>query len=259
MRILAILLAWFCCVAAHGATVDVPRQLKACGDINEFPPYTYFERHDGKLTEAVAGFNVDYLAGVLGAGKRSVTVDLLPWKRCLLLGSQGRYDMVLDVSGQAARQRDFYIAESHYSIRPIMMFSEKMPPPPGDTPEVLAHYSRCEVLGWDYSLYNLRPDQGSVTNPSTLDGALRMLRIGRCQVMVHNLELVLGMRQVGKQELLEGLTYRYISWLPTYELHIAVTRQKPYALRLVELLNRGRLDMKKSGEMQRLQRKYLSE
>lgn len=259
MRVRAALSTWFCCAAAYAAPAEVPRQLTACGDVNEFPPYTYFEREGGRMTPAVAGFNVDYLAILLGARKRSVNVELLPWKRCLLLGGLGKYDMVLDVSGQAQRQRDFYIAASHYSIRPIMMFSEKMPPPPGDTPEVLAHYSRCEVLGWDYSLYNLRPEQGGVVNPSTLDGALRMLRIGRCQVMVHNLELVLGMRQVGKAELLEGLTYRYISWLPTYELHIAVSRKLPYARPLVDLLNRGRLDMNKSGETQKLLKKYLSE
>lgn len=258
MRILAISLAWFCCGAACAAP-SVPRELKACGDINEFPPYTYFERQEGRMTATVAGFNVDYLASLLGAEKRSVAVELLPWKRCLLLGSLGKYDLVLDVSGQSARQRDFYIAQSHYTIRPIMMFSEKMPPPPGDTPEVLAHYSRCEVLGWDYSIYKLRPDQGNVMNPATLDGALRMLRIGRCQVMVHNLELVLGMRQVGKRDLLEGLTYRHVTWLPTYDLHIAVSRKLPYAPQLVDLLNRGRLNMNRSGETQRLLKKYLSE
>lgn len=259
MRALVMLPMLLCCVAATAAPGEVPRQLTACGDINEFPPYTYFERDAGKMTPVVAGFNVDYLGILLNASQRSVTVELLPWKRCLLLGALGKFDLVLDVSGQALRQRDFYIARSHYSIRPIMMFSETMPPPPGDTPEVLARYKRCEVLGWDYSLYKLRPDQGGVTNPSTLDGALRMLRVCRCQVMVHNLELVLGMRQVGKAELLKGLTYRPITWLPTYDLHIAVSRKLTYARPLVDLLNRGRQDMDRAGEIQKLQRKYLSE
>jgi len=252
-----LLQAWLCCAAASAAPAEVPHSLKACGDVNEFPPYTYYERKDGKMKESVAGFNVDYLAALLGPDRRGVSVVLLPWKRCLLLAAQGHYDLVLDVSGQAQRQRDFYIANAHYSIRPIMMFSEKMPPPPGDSPDVLAHYSRCEVLGWDYTGYGMPPGVGVVAVPSTLDGALRMLRIGRCQVMVHNLELVLGMRQVGKQDLLEGLTYRHIAWLPVYELHFAVSRKLPYARPLVEMLNRGRLAMNKSGETQRLLKKYL--
>lgn len=259
MRVLATFLAWFCCAAAYALPAEVPRQLTACGDANEFPPYTYFERAGGQPTAAVAGLNVDYLGLLLAASQRSVKVELLPWKRCLLLGALGKYDMVLDVSGQPQRQRDFHIAQSHYAIRPIMMFSEQMPPPPEDTPEALAQYSLCKVLGWDYPPYDLPPDGGSVMTPATLDGALRMLRIGRCQLMFHNRELVLGLRQVGKGDLLEGLAYRYISWLPSYELHIAVSRKLPYARPLVELLNRGRVEMERSGEMQRLQRKYLSE
>ena len=55
MRTLALLLAWSCCGAACAAPPDVPRQLKACGDINEFPPYTFFERQAGRMTPAVAG------------------------------------------------------------------------------------------------------------------------------------------------------------------------------------------------------------
>jgi polar amino acid transport system substrate-binding protein len=249
-------LCWLAGMPARAAAVDVPRHLKACGDINEFPPYTFFQREDGKITGQIAGFNHDYLAALLTPSQRDVQISLIPWKRCLVLAAAGQFDLVLDSSGQAERQRDFFVAQSHYSIRPIMMFSKEMAAPNGTAPEDIADYSRCEVLGWDYSGYNAPTLHGQVMRPSTLDGALRMLKIGRCQIMVHNLELVLGMRQVGKEALLEGLDWKYLHWLPSYELHLAVSRKLPHALALVQLLDQRRLQMRRSGETDKILKRY---
>jgi hypothetical protein len=44
-------------LAAH-ARAALPPTLRVCGDVNEFPPFSYHQRVDGKKSLTVAGFDL---------------------------------------------------------------------------------------------------------------------------------------------------------------------------------------------------------
>lgn len=240
-----------CAAEAAKATkaAEVPKQLRACADTNEFAPYTYTSRKGG---DEVAGYNADYLRELLVPLGRSVTISRLPWKRCLVDTMAGRFDLVLDAAGTPERQRQFHLARSHYSVTPIILYDRRHPAPPLAGPKDLAQLTRCEVLGWDYSGAGLPAAAAPASAPATAAGALAMLRAGRCQVMVYDLELLHGLRQVGDQALADGLGHVRMPWVPTYQMHLGVSRNVPYAWELLRMLDRGVERMDRQGARARI-------
>ena len=73
-------LDFVCCLAvgalllvSPAAHADVPHTLRVCGDVDEFPPYTFFLRDGNIKTNTAAGYNIDYLNTLLSAsGRRAV-------------------------------------------------------------------------------------------------------------------------------------------------------------------------------------------
>lgn len=237
---------------------EVPKQLRACADSNEFAPYTYTSRKGGgEVAGEVTGYNADYLRELLAPLGRSVTISRLPWKRCLADTMAGRYDLVLDAAGTPERQRQFHLARSHYSVTPIVLFDRRRPPPPFSNPKDLEQLTRCEVLGWDYSGAGLAAAAAPASAPATAAGALAMLRAGRCQVMLYDLELLHGLQQVGEQALVEGLGHLRLPWVPTYDMHVGVSRQVPYAWELLRMLDRGVERMDRAGARARIMARHI--
>lgn len=237
---------------AMAANQPVPQTLRACGDIGEFPPYTY--RIGGEVT----GYNVDMLRALLAGSRRSVTFSLLPWKRCLAMSAAGQFDIVLDAAGTPDRRRDYLLVRSHYAISPIYLYSTAQAAPELQSQQDLLRYRRCEILGWDYSGTGIPNADDQVTRPATIDAALSMLRNARCELMVYDRELVLGLQQLHGQAWLDGLGYKVIPWLSPYALHFGVSRRLPYAQALTALLDEGVATLQKKGESTRMLERYLS-
>ncbi|MRV71307.1 transporter substrate-binding domain-containing protein [Duganella sp. FT92W] len=233
---------------------DVPKQVRACADTNDFPPYTYRSRKEAK---DVMGYNADYLRQLLAPQGRTLSITQLPWKRCLADTMAGLYDVVLDAAGTPERQRQFHLARSHYAVTPIILFDRRRPPPPVANPNELTQLTRCEVLGWDYSGAGVTAASVPVSAPTTAASALNMLRAGRCQVMLYDLELLHGLQLVGDDALAEGLDYRPVSWVPTYRMHVGVSRKVPYAWDLLRMLDRGVERMEQEGAGARILARHI--
>ncbi|HYX33892.1 MAG TPA: hypothetical protein VE954_12320 [Oligoflexus sp.] len=108
---------------------EVPKVLRVCGDSDEWPPFTYFERSLGKKTNVVAGYNADFLSTLLAGSGRTAVVTLLPWKRCLDRAVRGDFDIVLDGAKTAVREKDFVFPESHYHLTPVVLYRKNWASP----------------------------------------------------------------------------------------------------------------------------------
>jgi ABC-type amino acid transport substrate-binding protein len=247
---------------AHAGDAAVPRQLRVCGDQSEFAPYTYYTRAGASGAAAkrgaVSGYNVDFLAELLSPAGRAASITLLPWKRCLAMAAAGQFDMVLDAGDTQERRRAFLLAQAHYKITPVLLFHHDRPPGPVESAQEATALKRCEVLGWDYAGAGTPPQDDNVSRPATLAGALAMLRAGRCQVMIYNLELLQGLRQLGEDAGLDGIEHQPLPWVPSYRMHFAVSRKVRYAEPLLALLNQGIARLARTGAPERLLRRHLA-
>jgi ABC-type amino acid transport substrate-binding protein len=253
---LARVLPFFALLAAvalpQHAQAEVPQQLRACGDVAEFPPYTIVVRNaDGIRTGEPGGYNIDYLNALLAAEGRSVRYTLLPWKRCLAMAAKGDFDIILDVSDSPERQHSFLLAQGHYMISPGLIYRTSEPTPRVRNAQDFARYRRCEILGWDYSPLGIKVREG-VSQPASVEAAMAMLRAGRCQIMYYNLELLEGLEEIQALDRMKGLAYLPLPWMKRYQLHFGVPRPLPYAEELRIMLDRGIDQMRKSGEAARL-------
>ncbi len=253
---LAVILALLACMSSVRA--EVPKVLRVCGDINEFPPFTYAVRDAARQLTTVAGYNVDYLERILQASGRRATYSLLPWKRCIALAANGHFDLVLDVVKAAERERYFMFPPVLYTLTPIAIFSSARPVPELNDPKDLNAWKVCAPLGWDFTLAGITTPESS-SHPTSLEAALAMLRIGRCDALLFEREVVDGFRQRdGSNPISEReFTFKPLRWRSKSEFYVVVSRALPYRDELLTLLDRGIAEQKKSGAAQRLLRKHL--
>ncbi|PRC93650.1 substrate-binding periplasmic protein [Solimicrobium silvestre] len=252
--ILALLLILGCVTSAKA---EVPKELRVCGDLAEFPPFTYFVRNETQISQVVAGYNIDVLNEVLATSNRSAIVTLLPWKRCQAVAAQGQYDIVLDISKAPVREHDFAFTKVVYTLNTIYIYSMERPEPIINSTDDFKRFSFCIPIGWELTQFNI-PVKSITGQPYSSKQAIEMLKVGRCDVAIYYKELLRGDRLIGSGGILNDpkIKYKLVPGLPKPEFFMAVSRALPYSDDLVQLLNSGIEQMKKTGEEERLLRLY---
>jgi len=231
----------------------VPRELRACGDAAGYAPYTY-ARRDG--SGAAEGYNVDYLNAALARSGRKASVTLLPWKRCLLLASQGKYDLILDAADLPQRRRDFLLAPPHYQATPVLVYPQDRALPALANKAQLANVRRCVVAGWDFSISGTRERPELIVTAGNIQAAFAMLRHGRCSLLHYQLELLRALQQQGMQDV-AGMQYRTVPWAPAAPMHYGIARSQPHAEALYDLLADAITQMAATEQPARLLARHL--
>ncbi len=249
--------ASLCGPAGAAVSTAVPQALRACGDINEFAPFIYFVRTAGKKTTAVAGLDVDTLHTILGETGRSIQVDLLPWARCLILGARGDYDIVLDGVKSPARERDFRLSLPLYTLTPVFLYRKGRPPPVVASTADLAKQRICSQADYNYETFGI-PNSMITNRARTIDDAATMLKLGRCSLMLQEVEVLQAHAALGGMDLLasDDFAVIYPEWLKQIDFYFLVSRSAPHSKDLIDLLDRGIARMKKNGEIDRLRNKH---
>ncbi|WP_414698997.1 hypothetical protein [Oligoflexus sp.] len=82
-----------------------------------------------------------------------------------------------------------------------------------------------------------------------------MLKYGRCDLVLHDLEILAGYARIGGLSVLQDKSLSYAPLdLPTIktQLYLMVSRSSPFRTELVALLNQGIAHLKKSGTAKKL-------
>ena len=254
-----------CCLLAIGvlataapAQAALPPTLRICGDVNEFPPFSYHLRVNGRKTPAVAGFDVDVLEQIVGGEGRSLQIELLPWARCLLLAKRGQYDIALDGIRTPEREQDFIHASSHYTLTPVFLYLKEQARPVLPTQNDLVRYRICSQADYNYAPFGI-PDNMLTNRARTIDDAAAMAKLGRCNLILSELEVISGHAKLGGIDLMNSPEFESMrpDWLKPIYFHYMVSRAVPYRKELTETLDKGIARLRKSGELERLRNLHL--
>ncbi len=243
---------------ASAGAAALPDTLRACGDVAEFPPFSYYQRADGKKTREVTGFDLDVLRIVAREHGMKLVVDLLPWPRCLAMAARGGYEVVLDGIKSPIRERDFLFPESHYSLTPIFLYLTARPKPDFTSKEVVAKLRICSQADYNYEPYGV-PNALITNRARTVEDAAQMMKLGRCDVMINVLEILHGYATVGGIDLLRDKEYAYDfpTWMSKIDFYFMVGRTVPARAALIEAIGQSLAGLRKSGELERMRQRHM--
>ncbi len=174
-----------------------------CDDENEWPPYSYYQRIDGKKTATVTGFAVAVIGDIFSRRGVDYSILLIPWPRCLAVAMLGKqYGMVLNMSSNDERTRTFLLSRPYYATTTYYYYSRRNYPEglPIASAADLHKYRVCGVQGYNYEGYGLAPgavDQGA----RNFEALISKVQLGRCALFLEKDEVMMGYAAIGKNYL----------------------------------------------------------
>ncbi len=213
------------------------RTARACDGVNEWAPFSYFERVDGRKTDRVVGASLDLVREILGMHGYGITIDkTVPWLRCLKSVEAGEeYQLVLSAVYTEERNQAFYVSNPYYWLQMGYFYSTSVYP---DGLEIKStaeanRYRICGLLGYNYQYPGLeanKVDQGARTHLL----AIEKLQKRRCDLLLEYHEVLAGLKLVGQ----DLMTDSELEWQPLTDIepeayHIMLSKQYPHGEELV--------------------------
>ena len=261
-----LLLAQLACLllatSSHAETATLLGKVAICEDGSEWPPYTYFERRDGKKTERIIGFAVDVIQDIFSRNGLLYSLELIPWARCQAEVKLGKnYQMALNLSYSEERNRNYLLTRPYYQTTNYYFYSRRQYPNGLAIHSVadLKSYAVCGLLGYNYTGYGLKAgevDQQARDFPAVI----AKLHNRRCDLFVEKLEIMTGFLAIGEPFLQDkDLGRAAIPGMEHAPFHMAISPAMPQAMALRKLLDEELLKMESSGKLKALWQKYASE
>lgn len=236
--------------------------VQVCDDANEWPPYTYVERVDGRKTGRVQGYSVELLERLLQPLGVQARIELLPWRRCLQEVKRGQdFQMLLNATRNPERERDFFITSPTYSTRTYFFWSRRVHPQGLQVrgQEDLKRYRLGGVHGYTYSQLD-QIDMASLQRAPNYASLVQMLHLNRIDVIVVGEEVFHGLTGLPGYELAQDpdLGRAPLPIEKPNAFHMMVSRQHPLGPALYTALQRELNQLRRSGELDRLLARHLS-
>jgi len=236
--------------------------IQFCGDGAEWPPYTYFERRDGKTTKNVVGYDVDVLDKILSPLGIRFTVELPPWRRCLVLAKQGkRYQVALSSSFNNERQKNYLMSDNYYATHFHYFFNKsridlaKQIITPAD---LFDRGTVCGLQGYNYEGTGVFKNNQINQSARDLHSVIGRTLSGRCSYFLFRWEIFQGFKLIGEE--LEN--FNHISSHPVPEMredkfYMLISKGHAQSQELLRVINAGIQKLRDSGELTRLLNQYI--
>jgi polar amino acid transport system substrate-binding protein len=232
--------------------------ISICEDQNEWPPYSYFRRVNGKKTTALTGYAVDVIDKIFTRRGISYKIDMIPWSRCLAVTSLGeQYAMVLNLSYNPERVKSFMLSRAYYATTAFYYYSRRSHPNGLDISSLadIKKYRVCGVQGYNYESYGLtrgEVDQGATNFPSLIS----KMQMGRCALFLEKDEIMLAYAAIGKNYLADpDIGKAPLPGVKPDSFYFGISRRYPQAEQLRSLIDDELRQMETSGELDALLRK----
>lgn len=224
--------------------------IRIVDDGDEWPPYSYYERVDGKPTKKVIGFSIDVITEIFSTYDLTYTVELLPWKRALNeLETGENYDMVLSATITPERLEKFYLSEPYYETHEHIYYSKTRYP---NGPEVaskadLKKFKPIFLRGSNWGNFGYTDEE--VHEVSTQQQIFMMLAAERAELTCTSFELIQGKLRVDPTFIIDPvIAHQPIPDFPTSKFHMMFTKnEKGKALK--EIVDQGIAEMKANGKL----------
>lgn len=242
----------FAAVAPSGMSVAI------CDDENEWPPYSYYQRVDGKKTANVVGFAVDVIHEIFNRHGIEYSIDLIPWSRCLAVSTLGKdYAMVFNLSYNAERARSFLLSRPYYATTSYYYYSRRNHPRGLAINSVadLKKYRVCGVQGYNYDGYGLpagQVDQGA----RSFTALISKVKLGRCALFLEKDEIMTGYAAIGMNYLADpDIGKAPIPGMKPDLFYFGVSKRYAHAEEVHAVIDEELLHMESNGRLAELWRK----
>ncbi len=264
-NILPLLGACLLPVCALAATKEAPPSrarpplhVSICDDENEWPPYSYYQRIDGKKTGNLTGYAILVIDEIFARHGVSYKIDLIPWPRCVAVVNLGKqYGMVLNLSYNAEREKTFLFSRPYYATTAYYYYSKKNNPQGlriGSAADI-HKYRVCGVQGYNYEGYGMKPgevDQGA----KNFHALITKMQLGRCALFMEKDEVMVGFAAIGKNYLADpDIGKAPIPHVKPNLFYFGVSKNFERAEELRDLIDESLLHMEGNGRLAELWRK----
>lgn len=249
-------------LSTRPAAAALPELVRVCDDVNEWPPFSYYERVQGRPTARLQGFSVELLQTIFERHHIAHTIELLPWKRCLQEVREGtRFQMLMSATLNDERRRDYRLSIPYYTTLAHYFYLRSRYPQGPDlhTATDLARFKLGGIRGYAYPRVpaELRERMQRTANYPAL---FSMLRLGRVELLVEGLEPMLGLARTGVHDVRQDPD---LGWAPLpgakpEPFHMLFTAMQPAGAELQALVNAELQRMQASGELERRLARYLN-
>lgn len=253
--------AFLLLMVASGAVLAVT--VKTCADQAEIPPFVFAERNGGQPSGKVVGATVDLL-NLIGAQEGwTVSVQLMPWARCLVLVASSRIDLALNV-GRADAEGKLVLSDAYFTMHNVYFYSRRARPQ-GIKLERLAevrNYRLCGLGGYRFEAYGIptsEVDRGTIG----YEQLIVKLHLGRCDLFIDSRETMAGQYLINpklRSLLVDGtLVSQPLPDAPLRPLYFGAAADSAQAARLLKTVNEGLRRLEKTGQLDKLLARYLDQ
>jgi len=228
-------------------------------DDAQWPPFTYYHNNN---RNALTGFAIDVIHMILDKNNISFSIVLTPWSRALRSVKEGDFHMLLNASYNEEREKLYYLSQAYYSLNYAFFYS-KTKYPNGlehlSVDQMKKKYKICGLMGYSYEDVGLKSNEVDNDSIYTYDKLIKLLhyRHERCDVFVEGYEIFAGFSVIGKDYLAnKNLKYFIIPKIEKQPFHMMISKNFKYGKELQQVINEGINDLKQSGQLEELLKKY---
>lgn len=256
------IIGWFLAVwlPAQAYALD-SSMVQICDDGDEWPPFTYYQRVEGKPSRTITGFSVDVIRSILNKHRIPFSITLLPWKRCLGSVENGEtYAMALSVSKNPDREKRYLFSTAYYKTHYYVFYSKAKFQKGLDIKSQadLNNFRLGGVKGYAYSALNF-VDKSKMILANSYPDLVKMMKAGRLDVFAEDYEVMAGMASIGVLDVIDDdeIGRVQLPGIGGNPFHMIFSRVNPRGVELLNLVNAELEKMRQSGELGKLLAVYV--
>lgn len=246
-----LVLVFLLFTSAANAGSSQPLQI-CIGDGSPWPPYTYWrEGAEEGLPESLTGYATEVVLTALDEAAVAYELNFMPWARLQqeLSHESGRCQVTWDASFTEQRDEFSLFTLPIYQTTLGYLYNSRQSQA---APELDKMSVICGVHGFNYEQFADLPRPTFTAD--TLQQALRMLEVGRCDFLASEIEPMLAGVRLGHYDFSGQLDYRSTGLKKAFRMQ--VSRFAPQAEQLVATLDQYLTELEASDELHTLRARY---
>lgn len=234
----------------------LPKSIATCDDGDEWPPYAFYERSNGKASKEVTGYSLEMLKEILKAKNVELHIELIPWKRCLEKIKAGKAVAALNATINDERKRDFLISKPYYALTEAYVASSAKAPKIASAADLLK-YNICGQRGYNYEYLGVF-QKNILSTVDSFANAIKQIKTGRCDLIPVNREILVGYHAIGEPDYINDpeLLTSNIPGVPGTPYVMLVSKKIDFGPELLATIDEGVAALEKSGFAKQLRQKY---
>lgn len=223
-------------------------RVHACVDEVPWFPFTFpIESEEGRVT----GATTELVREVLRRRGLVLSIEPLPWKRCMLALQQGHFAITYDaIIGDERRDR-YLFSDPFYAMPQIFYYlGDRFPQPPSD----LSRLQICGVLGYSYPglPFDATRIDADARSPTVM---INKLRAGRCDLAIGYQRPFTESAKRGELDL-DGLHHTPIPGAAILSLGMMAARGNAQGAELITLVDQVMGELREDGTYVSIMRQF---